>query len=176
MRLWKTCLSILFAAILAIQSVCLGWSIVERNEKAIIIYALQAVFAFYNFCIALLSVRQTNPYHTHSIWHLFGLTSWATTLLVTAAILPSSPIPSTSMVLLFGTPIELWYTALALYSISCIIVLTIPTGPALHFPSDRIYSEKIIQMTTSKYEDNVCGVTGEYIRSCDEVKQDLILS
>lgn len=160
MRLWKTVLAIVFAAILIIQSVCLGWSIVEEDRKDIIIYALQVFFAFYNFCVAVRSIRQINPYHTHSVTLLFALTMLTATLLITIAILPTSPVPSASMVQA-TTPKALWYITLALYCISAVIAITMPTGPLLHFPSERIYSEKTIQSTTTKYADNVCGVVGK---------------
>ena len=142
------------------QAVCLGWSIMQGHNNIIIIYALQTFFAFYNFCVAVRSVTQRNPYHTHSIIHLFGLMFWATTLLVTTAILPSTPMPSTSSIY-FGVPNILWYITLAFYCVNFIIATTLPLGPPLHYPSERIYSDKTLQNTTSKYEDNVCGVTGE---------------
>ncbi|EPQ52410.1 hypothetical protein GLOTRDRAFT_26339, partial [Gloeophyllum trabeum ATCC 11539] len=41
--------------------------------------------------------------------------------------------------------------------------MTTPWGPNLHYPPEHIYSEKVVEAITSRYEDNVCGVVGASI-------------
>ena len=62
-----------------------------------------------------------------------------------------------------GAPLGLWYAVLGLYCAALFLAITMPRGPKLHFPSEVIYSEKTLLQTTSKYEDNVDGMTG----ACD---------
>ncbi|RPD54947.1 multidrug resistance-associated ABC transporter [Lentinus tigrinus ALCF2SS1-7] len=162
MRLRKLTVSILLAAILVIQSVCLGWAITEDDRLNIAVYSLHIAFALYTLVLSALSINQTYSAHSQSIIHLCGLTFVATFLLGTTAILPSTPFPGTgtSILSIAGAPLTLWYTAVAMYAVCFLIVVTCPRGPCLHFPSESIYSEKTLMQITSKYEDNVCGITG----------------
>ncbi|KAI8972894.1 ATP-binding cassette transporter [Trametes punicea] len=159
MRLRKLIMAALLAVIVAVQAVCLGWSIVEEDRLNIAVYSLQLVFALYTLVVAVRAVNQTYSHHSRSVVHLSVLTFFATALLTTTAILPSKPMPVISV---FGSstpPLALWYTVYALYAVCMAIVATTPRGPPLHFPSEKIYSEKTLMQVTSHYEDNVCGIT-----------------
>ncbi len=162
MRLRKLTVTSLLATILIIQTICLGWSITEDDRHNTAVYSLHVAFALYTLVLSGLSINQTYAAHTKSIIHLCVLTSAATILLGTTAILPSTPFPGTgtSILSISGAPSALWYTVIALYAVCLCIVVTTPRGPRLHFPTENIYSEKTLMQITSKYEDNVCGITG----------------
>ncbi|KAI0331721.1 multidrug resistance-associated ABC transporter [Cubamyces sp. BRFM 1775] len=160
MRLRKLIIAVLGVAILAIQAVSLGWSIIEEDELNITVYSLHVAFALYTVVIALRAVNKTYSHHAYSIIHLSALTFLATVLLTATAILPSKPMPRISVFRSSSVPLALWYTVYALYAVSMAIAITTPRGPPLHFPADKIYSQKTVMQITSNYEDNVCGVTG----------------
>lgn len=54
----------------------------------------------------------------------------------------------------------LWWAIFVLYALVFAISTTVPLGPKLHYPPERIYSEKIVAATTNKDEENVCGLVG----------------
>lgn len=159
MRLWKVFLTLVLAAILALETVSLAWSAVEANRVGVTVYSIRAVFALYVVTIAGYSVKLEYAPHWHCVLHLSVLTFFAASLLGTLAILPSTPMPvSASRVLPSPViPNALWYTEVVLYILACAVASTIPRGPPLHFPSERIYSDKTLTAVTSKYPDNVCG-------------------
>lgn len=157
----KIVLSVVLAAILAIQSVSLGWSIAEIDRKSIAVYALHVAFALYSLVVAVRSVKQEYSLHAQSVVHLSVLTTVAVSFSGVTTILPSSPIPVTRLAAASSVvPLALWYVVFALYVVAWAIAITTPRGPRLHYPSDRIYSQKTLMQVTSKYEDNVSGVTG----------------
>ncbi|KAI0641508.1 multidrug resistance-associated ABC transporter [Trametes meyenii] len=160
MRLRKLAIAGLLAAVLAIQAVSLGWAMTEEDRLGIIIYSLHVAFALYTLVVAVRAVNHTYSHHAHSIVHLSILTFFATALLTTTAILPSEPMPVVAGLRASGVPLALWYTVYALYTVSMAIAVTVPRGPPLHFPSEKIYSDKTLMQVTSHYQDNVCGVTG----------------
>ncbi|KAI0760574.1 multidrug resistance-associated ABC transporter [Fomes fomentarius] len=158
-------MAVVFTAILVIQSISLGWSIIEDDRPSITVYSLHVAFALYALVISALTLNQTYSKHSRSIIHIFVLSLAATAFLGTTAILPSKPF-SGPMVSVFeesGAPLVLWYTVLALYAMNLVISVTTPRGPRLHLPSEQIYSDKTLMQVTSKYDDNVCGITGASI-------------
>ena len=154
-------MSFFFSSILVMQCVSLGWSITEGDEQNIAVYALQVAFALYTLSISTAAINQTYAKHSRVLVHLSALTFIAVLLLATTAILPENPLPATSI---FrhesGAPLGMWYATLALYGVCLFMAATTPRGPPLHFPSEQIYSDKTLMQITSRYEDNVCGVTG----------------
>jgi hypothetical protein len=56
----------------------------------------------------------------------------------------------------------LWHARLVLYIILCIVSMTTRLGPALRYPSDRIYAEKTVVAGTNTAEENVSGSVGMY--------------
>ncbi|KAI0761279.1 multidrug resistance-associated ABC transporter [Trametes elegans] len=160
MRLRKLVISTALAAVLAIQTVCLGWSIAEDDRQNIAVYSLHIVFALYTLVVAVRGLNKTDSPHEHTVVHLSGLTFFATVLLTATAILPSELIPVISVFRSSAAPLALWYSVYALYALSMAIAVTTPRGPPLHYPPENIYSDKTVKQITADYEDNVCGVTG----------------
>ncbi|KAG6854494.1 hypothetical protein C0991_006096 [Blastosporella zonata] len=157
MRWRKFVLALLLTAILAIDGGLLGWSVANNEESEIVIYSLRVIFALYLVSLAGASVNETDAErHATYLYHLTPLTTMATLFLGSTAILPSSPPVTTSIKVLPG----LWYTSFALYTILCLSYFTTPQGPRLHFPAERIYSQKTIQAATNHDEENVSGVVG----------------
>ena len=157
-------MAVILAAILVVQSVCLGWSITEDDKQNIAVYSLHVAFALYTLLVAGRAINQTYTSHARSIVHLCVLVFVATSLLTATAILPSTPFPGpiTSIFQGSGAPLALWYAVLALYAVCLVIAATTPRGPRLHYPSEQIYSEKTLMQITSKYDDNVCGIVGTH--------------
>lgn len=91
--------------------------------------------------------------------HLTGLTTFASLLLVALAILPAD---SRVVVSIDGIPAltGLWHAAVVLYVLTAIVVVITPTGPALHYPPEAIYSEKTVLQATNTDQENVTGVIG----------------
>ncbi|KAH9947499.1 multidrug resistance-associated ABC transporter [Amylocystis lapponica] len=160
MRMRKLAVSVVLTLIIIIQGVCLGWSAVEGNRSNTTAHILHAVFALYTLLVAIRAVNQEDRAHEASVIHLSVLTFFATSLLFATAILPSSQSADVNILESPAVPIALWYATLALYFVSLVIAATTPCGPPLHFPAERIYSDKILMSATLKEEGNVCGVTG----------------
>jgi len=59
----------------------------------------------------------------------------------------------------------------AIYVVFLVIALTRPLGPKLHFPSERIYSEKTVMAIMNKDEENVCGLVGMIINHSSEFQR-----
>ncbi|TCD67258.1 hypothetical protein EIP91_000335 [Steccherinum ochraceum] len=163
-RLRKIGLSIIFGLTLASQAVLLGHAIVDQDNIKIVTQSLHVAFAFYLLSITVLAVNKEYAAHATTVIHLAALTFVASMCLGALALLPSDPIPVTQAILSLpisvSIPRALWLVTVALYVLATFTAFTIRRGPALHFPSERIYSEKTLMKLTSRYEDNVCGVTG----------------
>lgn len=158
-RLWKVLVTIILAAALAIQTASLAWSAVETSRPDIIVYSLQVIFALYLVVLSSLSVRQEYAAHWRSLLHLGTLTCLAGSLLGIIFLIPSTPLPValSSSEPTTVVPQGLEAAVIVLYITACVILINIPRSPPLHYPSERIYSEKTLMQVTSKYEDNVCG-------------------
>ncbi|KAF8549145.1 P-loop containing nucleoside triphosphate hydrolase protein [Imleria badia] len=160
-RLWKLLVSVLLAVILVLQSLSLGWTFSAGEGDSNLTYALHVAYAFYLTALAVRSVYQNAiESHSESMIHLAGLTFAPTTLLFAVAMLPTSGPISLSMLQSFSALLGIWYTVLVLYFIVTVVVFTIPMGPPLHYPSETLYSEKVIKAATNRDKDNVCGVVG----------------
>lgn len=161
MRLRKLGLAAAFALIVVLQSISLGWVVLEDDNTNLPVQILSVFFSLYLFLFSARAVNQEYSAHTNSIIHLSCLTLFTSALLGTTAILPGNNV--SSLVNLSATvPDVIWNSVLTLHLLSCLNAITTPTGPALHFPSDRIYSQKTLMKLTSVYPDNVCGVTGPF--------------
>lgn len=162
MRLRKIFVCTLLSLIVIIETISLGWSAANRELPSSTIYAIRTAFSLYVLGLAIHSVHQdTIGPHTKSILHLTVLSTLASALLISTAVLPSSPISVTYPALdTFPALRGPWYATLALYTIVCVTTFTSPTGPPLHYPPELIYSEKTIAASINKDPDNVCGVTG----------------
>lgn len=166
MRLRKLGLVALFAIIFALQDLSFGWAVAVQDGQQLRIQAMHLFFSLYLLVVTASAIKKEYSAHTRTIFHICGLTLFASALLGTTALLPSASTPIISLFRLnlaresLSVPLVLWHITVVLYVISCVIAFTTPTGPALHYPSDRIYSDKTLMVVTSKYEDNVSGVTG----------------
>lgn len=124
-------------------------------------YAIRIVFDIYLVLLISLTVQDVDvPHHWVSIIHLSSLISLSFFISAIKTILPDIPdviiSGEESSVLLDA----LWYIDLVLKFIATAIVITIPRGPKLHFPSESIYSEKTLETSTTHFHENVCGISG----------------
>ncbi len=145
------------------EAIALGWSVVEREgARAIWQGAALTVLALYLAGLSAFSISSRDVrLHRRTIFHLFSLTSTALLLLSSSAILPPHKQATHHMALSY-------LTIVLVFAAFCVSSGT-KGGPKLHFPSDSIYSEKILAGTTTTVEDNVCEsarksfVFGEYL-------------
>ncbi|GBE87301.1 ATP-dependent bile acid permease [Sparassis crispa] len=160
MLLRKLIMTVTLVVVLVVQSVFLGWAIVENDGLSLVVYSLHVCVALYAFLVAIRSISQRDDLHAQSVFHLFALTFVATLLLGTTAVLPSRPSLHASFSGDLVGPVALWYTAFLLYSVCFLIAVTTPVGPPLHYPSEKVYSDKTLMLVNTTAEDNVCGITG----------------
>ncbi|KAG5650246.1 hypothetical protein H0H81_000167 [Sphagnurus paluster] len=163
MKRRKIVMTLLLTAILVVDAILLGWSVVNEGSSQISIHATRVGFALYLVALAARSIRiSTIQGHSEHISHLTVLTTLAFLLLGATAILPETPPVAASLPL--GTALSnLWRVEFGLYTISFLLYFTTRHGPRLHFPAERIYSEKTIQAATNHEEENVTGVIGASI-------------
>jgi hypothetical protein len=150
----------------AIQAVSLGYTGFFSSSTTTATYLLHLLFAIYLSVLAVQSIGKNTIYsHTRNIIHISALTTLAFVLLGFTALFPrdrtsiSAPVEDSQPFFLQ----VVWYVVLSLYSLSTVVAVTTPLGPALHFPISRIYSEKTVAAVTNHAMDNVSGVTGLYI-------------
>ncbi|KZT35927.1 hypothetical protein SISSUDRAFT_1064088 [Sistotremastrum suecicum HHB10207 ss-3] len=179
MRLRKIIMAIIFALILSLQCVSLGFSITlseasSIDTKIIITDVLNILFTIYLLVITTLAISYSDiDRHWPSVVHIASLTVSKSLSGVVIALVPGSRISTSAPLRLAvllskivgGEELDsqvvdaLWYTTFALYWITAIIAMGTSRGPELHFPSEKIYSEKTLATTTNKDPYNVCGVT-----------------
>lgn len=175
MRTRKLLLTALLAGILIANAVGLGLSCTERISSNVLVYSIYTVYTFYILVLALTSVNQTDTdAHSKSILHITYLSTCAAVLLAISAILPQDALPvriSSSSTSTSSTPIDaLWYTALALYTLTSILAGITPLGPPLHFPAHAIYTDKTARAATNPDPANVTG------QICMSLSPSLLLS
>jgi hypothetical protein len=179
MRWRKLLASLLLAIVTILDAVSLGWSVANEQITEIGIYAINVAFAIYLLTLAIRSINQNNaPRHSESVLHLTTITTLATVFLGTIAILPSAPPNTTAEIA--PTLWYIWHVKLCLYAIVCVMMYMTPQGPRLHFPPERIFSEKTILAITNTDEENVCGITGKsacipFKLNIDDIGQGLLL-
>lgn len=151
--------------ILIIESISLGWSIIEDQHPSIEAFALHVAFSLYLVLVAVRSVPQvTVDIHSESVWHLSTLSTLAAVLSVSMVILPSSP-PPPAFTDSFTTLQGLRYATVGLYVVVCVAACTTPQGPPLHYPPEVIYSPKTVETITNMDQENVTGIVGEQFGS-----------
>ncbi|KAI0683866.1 ATP-binding cassette transporter [Cytidiella melzeri] len=160
MRVRKILLTFILAIIVALQTVSLSWSAAEGHRLGVAIYSIHSAFALYLLVTAAVSINHEYSVHQHLIIHLSALTCVAFSLLGIMSILPSGRSPIGTFAEDGQLPKGLLYATTALYFCAVGLAATTPCGPPLHYPSGQIYSDKTLMAVTSKYDDNVCGVTG----------------
>ncbi|KAH8996013.1 ATP-binding cassette transporter [Lactarius akahatsu] len=156
-------LVIVFAVIVTLQTVSLGYSISFSSSAIIATHLLHVSFSVYLSILSAQSIgKSTIHSHTRRTIHLSALSAFAFVLLGFTALLPRNRV-STSILADGSQPRFMqivWYLVLGLYASSTFLAVTTPLGPALHFPVSRIYSEKTVAAITNQAMDNVSGVTG----------------
>lgn len=160
MRVRKLFLILLLAAIVIVQSVSLGWAVIQDERADIAVHSLHVAFALYTLIVAGRSIGQLDGEHAASMVHLSAVTFIASALLFTTAILPSTRLVGISVYEPSTVPLGLFYATLALYLVSLVVAATTPRGPPLHFLPADIYLPKVLEKITTNYEDNVCGIVG----------------
>ena len=141
------------AALVVVQTVSLGWTVVaEDSARDVTASVLHTTFSLYLLILSVIALGHNEKlWHSRLTVHLASLSTAALVLLVAVSILPSQiGIDSAQRIT--------WYMSLALWFLAFWLSARMKRGPALHFPSDRVYSEKILAGTTTFAEDNVCGV------------------
>ena len=157
---------------MSLNAVAVGYAFAADERDEILISVLQLLFTLYTLGLTAKSVLQTDvPTHFNDVIHLTSLTTVASLLLASAAVLPDSPPPRlpTSPSLLttllrFASDdtalLAISYLLVLLYSGTCFISFTTPLGPPLYYPPLNIYSEKQVKLITNNDPENVCGIVG----------------
>lgn len=152
----------IFACLVVVDTTALGFSIAtQETQETILSYALRVVFDIYLLILVSITVHDKQvPHHWVTIIHLSSLIGLSLFISGLETILPETPdvvVKGDKNSVLLDV---LWYTDLALSFIATAIVITIPRGPKLHFPSEAIYSEKTLETSTTHSYENVCGISG----------------
>ena len=160
MRRRKFFVSVLLAAILVIDAVLLWSSGVHDKAKELGTYLLHIGFDLYTLGLALHSVHQDTSLHSKTVLHLTTLTTLASVLLGSIAIVPDSSsitIPASETMSILQ---RLFHARLGLYITLCAVTLTTRLGPPLWYSLDRIYTEKTRLAGTISAGENVSGSVG----------------
>lgn len=160
MRVRKVILACVMLLIVAVHTSTIGWAAVTDSSAHLVAAGcLLTAFALYVLVLASLSIRESNiDEHWATTIHLSSLTTTAVSLLAVAAALPSVAVED-------GVLRALNYVSLTLWAVAWFIAVRTKRGPKLHYPSDLVYSEKTLSGTTTRVEDNVCGITGTHFLS-----------
>ncbi|KAH6911449.1 ATP-binding cassette transporter, partial [Coprinopsis sp. MPI-PUGE-AT-0042] len=163
MRRSKTIITALCFVAVGLNAAAIGFALANEKQGDLVVGILHLLFALYLVIISARSVVQDDPKrHCESIIHIASLSFLATFLLVSVAILPNAPASGV-------TPDHehalqrAWYALVLSYAAICVLGITTPTGPPLHFPPDQIYSEKTATVITNPDLANVCGLVGASI-------------
>lgn len=163
---------ILLAIVVVMDAISFGWSLVNNETSDITIKAFYVGFSSYVLVLAARSVNQISiDSHAESILHLTVLTTLATTLLGSSAILPDTrPITLSLETVTVVNFLKIFsHVKLVLYLLVCFTAFTSPQGPRLRLPPEKIYAEKTVQAITNVDEENVCGIIGKLHRLCSVI-------
>ena len=152
-----------FIAILILQTVSLGWSVTTLGAKDSIVPTLNLFTTLYLIVVTISTLNDAIPdVHFTQVVHIATITTMATLVFGSIAILPSSEITVSGQA---GDTVSwgLYYAIVGFYAVACIISINIPRGPAMYFPPEQLYSEKTVASITARYRDNVCGIVNESI-------------
>lgn len=156
-------LTVTAACIVALSTGCLGYAIANGERDFAAIYSVYVCFATYLLIICGLSLNQSSAdSHCRSILHVIVLSTIAVTAMGASAIIPFTTSPATSSVNDEPAVQIIWYTVLVLLTLMDTAALTTRLGPPLHYPPEKIYSEKTVIGITNPDLDNVCGMVGTF--------------
>ncbi|KAF9031702.1 multidrug resistance-associated ABC transporter [Hymenopellis radicata] len=159
MRTRKLVLTVLFAVILVLETVYLGWFLADPATLNVVCHVVRVAYALYCLVIASRAVKQeTVSYHAESIIHLTGLTAVAAVVLGLASLLPTKPPPQISSESADGFA-WLRFLVFITYVATCVLSAGTPQGPPLHFEPADIYLPKEVSAVTNHELENVTGVT-----------------
>lgn len=162
MRLRKVVVSAVFFCEVALVATSLGWSLSAGDVSTAdaVAFVLRLLFSLYCLSVSIVWVTQNDvEHHWPTTVHLSALTTLEFALLVVTALLPDASAPAPSAVSGYGAALRgMWYATLALSGVASVICTTVPRGPLLHFPSEKIYNEKTLATTSTRVLDNVSGV------------------
>jgi hypothetical protein len=144
MKRRKIAISLLLTGGLVLNSIYLGWAVANKETTNIAVPVLQFVFSLYLVVLAVRSVNSdTTEGHSAHVLHLTTLSAWATALLGFIVILPETPsitaFTDDAPFSAFRVP---EHARLVVYALVCLIAITTPLGPPLHYHPGDIYFEK----------------------------------
>lgn len=149
------------ACIVGLSTVCLGYAFANAERDFAVIYLAYVGFATYLLLICGLSLTQSSTdSHRRSILHIIVLSTIAATAMAVSAIIPRTALPVASSVNEEPLVQVMWYIVLVLLILADIVALTTRLGPPLHYPPEKIYSEKTVLGITNPDLENVCGMVG----------------
>ncbi|EIW78660.1 hypothetical protein CONPUDRAFT_167619 [Coniophora puteana RWD-64-598 SS2] len=147
MRLRKVCITITLLAVFVLEASSLGCVVhdARKGVDVFLTYALRMLFSLYLAALSASSIASVSVYaHKRAVIHLAVLTATAACLQIVITILSTSS-PATSSTALD----RLWLITLVLYVLSTALIWTLPTGPQLYYPPERIYSTNAMATNAS---------------------------
>ncbi|KZV87123.1 multidrug resistance-associated ABC transporter [Exidia glandulosa HHB12029] len=161
MKLRKLVVTFLLFLDVAFISTSFGWALASGDVPGadVVALGLRLLFELYLLAMSIVWVTQnTVDNHWPTTVHLSALTGIQLAFLIVTAIVPDSLPPATTVTgSSYGGALQgLWYASLATTFVVFAICSTVPRGPLLHYPSERIYSEKTLATSTTHVPDNVC--------------------
>ena len=172
---------------MVLQTVSLGWTIASSDPNARILTPaiLHVLTGLYVFGLSAYAVPlNEKSLHFPVLVHIAALSCLATLTLGLITILPSDLMSNTFTDLYNGfmgrnnqftiqmiRPVErtdpvlmgLWYACLALWTTITALSSTIKSGPKLHFPAERIYTQKTLSATSPLARNNVTEYVGSSV-------------
>ncbi|KLO19366.1 ATP-binding cassette transporter [Schizopora paradoxa] len=153
-RTRKICVFFVTSAMAVVETIDLGWSIIEEDGTRKIWTNISLIsFSLYLSYISAASVASRDvDFNRRSIFHVFSLTATALLLLTSSAILPPH-----------GQDIRhaiTMYLSISLVFSAFWISAGTKGGPTLHFSPGAIYSEDFVSEITPMTKNNVSESTG----------------
>ncbi|KDQ21679.1 hypothetical protein BOTBODRAFT_26106 [Botryobasidium botryosum FD-172 SS1] len=157
-RVRKAVANLVLSLLVGVNAGSVGWLIVtdEGSKPAVASAVLRLVFSLYLLVLCVLSLSQsTIETHWPTTIHLSALTTFAFSIFGASALLP---VDSLASAVRSDAASSLTLTSIALLFVAAIITSTMPRGPPVYFPAEKIYSPKTLQSSTFARKDNVCGI------------------
>ena len=161
MKIRRVLIVLIYLLITSLNIGCFAFSLASQQSPYLsVAFGLQCLFTS---VLALSASWVMNCHdqtkHWNSLVQLSILSTLTVVATIIAVILPAAKrqLPSAQS--------GAWYTTFALHLAAWLVIVTVPSGPDLHFESANIYSEKTLSKTSNYNKANVCGITG-LILSC----------
>lgn len=161
MFLRKLIITVDIACVVVLSAICLGYALANSERNGSVIHAIHASFSAYLLVLSVRSLGQRSAQgHSESILHITTMSTMAVIALASSAIIPRTKPPATSSVAEEPYIQAIWYAIMSLYGVAAVVAFTTPLGQPLHYPPERIYSEKTVMAITNPDPENVCGIVG----------------